>query len=643
VTAASLAADTVTVSEPRFDGSGICWLEGRPSDGGRVVVVRRGPDGTVSDVTSAPYNVRSRVHEYGGGAYDVASGVLVFCNFDDRRVYRADLSGEGSAGEARPITPAGALRYGDLRIVSGGTAVLAVCEDHGTDGAEPSNRLVRLDATGDNADGGAVLVTGPDFVSSPALSRDGRRLAWLQWDHPNMPWDGTELCVAEVDAAGQLTAPRVIAGGPTESVSQPRWAPDGRLVFVSDRSGWWNLYACDVTDPAAGEALWPDDHEFADPSWVFGMSSYGISDEGVLLVRWLDEGYAHLGTVDLRSGDRTQIDLDITAVASVVVSAESALLLVGYSDRPNALVRLDLTAPGAVQVLRESSPMTLELDQVSLAEPMTWQAPDGEPVYGFFNPPRSSGYRGPEGELPPLIVMSHGGPTGMSPPIFDSHVQFWTTRGIGVLTVNYRGSSGYGRAYRDKLKGLWGVVDVDDCTSGAVAMASKGLADPHRLAIRGGSAGGYTTLAALTFRDVFTAGASLFGIGDLEMLAKDTHKFESRYLDGLVAPYPEGRELYRERSPIHHVDQISCPMILLQGRDDPVVPLNQAESMADALRAKGLPIALMVFDGEGHGFRKAATVIRAFEAEAYFYSRMFGFHLADHVEPVEIENLPPSP
>jgi dipeptidyl aminopeptidase/acylaminoacyl peptidase len=642
VTAASLAADTINVYEPRFDGPDVFWLEGRPSDGGRVVVVRRSADGQTKDMTAAPYNVRSRVHEYGGGAYDVADGVLVFSDFADRRVHRVQLTADGPTATPEPITPAGALRYGDLRLVAGGTAVLAVCEDHGSAEAAggPANRLVRLELSGENADGGTTLVEGHDFFSSPTLSPDGRRLAWLQWDHPNMPWDGSELCLADVDGDGGLGAPIRVAGGPAESVSQPRWAPDGRLVFLSDRTGWWNLYACDVTNGGhEAEPLWRADHDFADPSWTFNMSSYGISPDGQLLCRWLDQGYALVGSLDLDSGERADIDLRITANRSLVVGQESALLVVGYADRPSALVRIDLTAPTEFEVLRTSSSTAMPSGLVSVAEPMAWEAPDGDDVYGFYHPPVNAAYRGPEGELPPLIVMSHGGPTGMSSPVFDPQVQFWTTRGFGVLTVNYRGSSGYGRAYRDALKGRWGVVDVDDCTSGAEAMASQGLADRQRLAIRGGSAGGYTTLAALTFRDVFTAGASLFGIADLEMLARDTHKFESRYLDSLVGPYPAARDLYVERSPIHHVDQIRCPMILLQGRDDPVVPLNQAESMAEAVRAKGLPIALVVFDGEGHGFRRAPNVARAYEAEAYFYGQVFDFQLADNVEPVEIENL----
>ena len=641
VSAAALTADTVALAEPRLDGADCYWLEGRPADQGRVVVVRRTAAGVVEDVTSAPFNVRSRVHEYGGGAYDVLDGVLVFCDFADRRVYRVDLAADGSFTEPRPITPAGSLRYGDLQLVAGTSTAVAVCEDHSTD--EVSNRLVRIDVAGDNSDGGTVLASGHDFYSAPRLSPDGRRIAWIQWDHPNMPWDGTELCVAELADAGCPTGSRVLAGGPRESVTQPRWTADGSLVFICDRTGWWNLYARDVSDPdAADEPRWAAAHEFADPGWMLGMSSYGISDSDLLVCRWLDRGYVRLGTVDLRTGERAEIDLDgsgVTAIMAVVVAAATAVLLVGYDDRPNALVLVDLASRRIVEVLRASAPGVPDPGQVSRAEPVSWLADDGDEVHGFFNAPVNPGFRGPEGDLPPLIVMSHGGPTGMSPPVYDPRLQFWTTRGIAVLTVNYRGSSGYGRAYRDRLQGSWGVVDVDDCASGALAMASSGRADAGRLAIRGGSAGGYTTLAALTFRDVFTAGASHFGIGDLETLARDTHKFESRYLDGLVGPYPERADLYRERSPIHHVDQLRCPLILLQGRDDLVVPLNQAEDMAAAVRAQGLPVALVVFDGEGHGFRRADTIVASMEAELYFYSRVFGFDLGNPVPGIAIENL----
>ncbi|MGI8700169.1 MAG: S9 family peptidase [Nocardioidaceae bacterium] len=646
VTAASLTSGTVGLSEPRIDGADSYWLESRASEGGRVTVVRRTHDGEPQDVTSAPFNVRSRVHEYGGGAYDVAGGVLVFCSFDDRRVYRVDLGPQGPT-DPRPITPAGDLRYGDLRLDRSRNAVFAVCEDHGSEGPEPANRLVRLDLDGSNDDGGTVLVDGHDFVSSPAPSPDGRWFAWIQWDHPNMPWDGSELCVAEMLSDGRLSGTRVVAGGPRESVSQPGWAPDGRLVLVCDRTGWWNLYAANVADVADLDqglvALWSGDNEFAGAQWGLGMSSYGISASGALLCSWLDEGYARLAMLDLGSGARTPLDSDVTevtAVDAVCVAGEQALLTVGYADRPATLVRIDLTAPADVAVVRSSATTQLDPELVSRCEPVTWRGHGGDDVHGFYLPPRNPAFTAPDGELPPLLVMSHGGPTGMTRPAFDLRLQYWTTRGFAVLDVNYGGSSGYGRAYRERLRDRWGEVDVDDCTLGALQMAETGRADPHRLAIRGGSAGGYTTLAALTFRDVFHAGASLYGVGDLEALARETHKFESRYLDGLVGPYPEARETYLERSPVHHVDQLRCPLILLQGSEDRVVPPNQAETMAAALRTRGLPVALLMFEGEGHGFRKAESVIRATEAEAYFYARVFGFELADAVEPVEIENLP---
>ena len=647
VTAASLTADVVGLSEPQLDGADVYWLESRPREAGRVVVVRRSPDGQLHDVTQPPFNVRSRVHEYGGGAFSVRDRVVVFCSFDDRRVYRVEIAADGSVTEPRAITPAGDLRYGDLRVLPGGREVVAVCEDHGTGATEPVNRLVRLDATGDNSAGGQVLVEGHDFFSSPAVSPDGSRFAWVQWDHPNMPWDDSELCVAELDAAGRLGGARVVAGGPGESVGQPTWAPDGRLVFISDRSGWWNLYSADVSHGAAASeptALWAETADFAGPQWMLATASYGISDSGLILCTRFVDGYARLSTVDLVTGRIRELDSDAVDVDAITVDGDVAVLSLGYPDRPDELVRLmlggEVAAMAEAELLRAAAPAGLDPAYVSVAEPVTWPNVDGELVHGFYYRPRNPDYSAGLDELPPLLVNSHGGPTGMSTPSFQLGLQFWTSRGFAVLHVNYGGSSGYGRAYRERLRGAWGIVDVDDCVSGAAAMASRQLADPGRLAIRGGSAGGYTTLAALTFRDVFAAGASLFGIGDLETLVADTHKFESRYCDRLIGPYPEARDVYLARSPVHHVDQITCPMILLQGAEDPVVPPNQAEAMAAAVRAKGLPVALVLFAGEGHGFRRSENVIRAAEAEAYFYSRVFGFDLADQVDPVPIENLP---
>jgi dipeptidyl aminopeptidase/acylaminoacyl peptidase len=634
VSAKSLTAEVVRLSEPRLDGTDVYWLEQRPSDGGRSVVVRRTPDGRSTDVTGAPFNVRSRVHEYGGGAYDVRDGVLIFCNFDDTRVYRVEV---GSESEPTPITPAGPLRYGDLRFWSDAPVISAVCEDHSGDG-EAANRLVQLDLVGENVDGGRVLVDGTDFVSSAAVHPDGRRIAWLQWNHPNMPFDGTELCVGEVPDDGRVEGTHAIAGGPRESVIQPRWSGD-RLIFVSDRSGWWNLYAHD--DGADGPTpLHRAEAEFGDALWSLGMSTYDVLSDGRIVCSWLVDDRHHLGILDTSTGELRPLLGDAIFVDSVRAAGDRIVVRAGYLDRPDELVQLDVRDLDRAEVLRASSTDTLDPAAVSVAEALTWAAPDGSTVHGFYYPPRNLGYDGPDDELPPLLVMSHGGPTGLTTSAYERTRQFWTTRGFALLDVNYGGSTGYGRAYRDRLIGQWGIVDVDDCVSGAEALVAMGRADPARLAIRGGSAGGYTTLAALTFRDVFTAGASHFGIGDLETLARDTHKFESRYLEGLIGPYPERRDVYLERSPIQAVERIHCPMILLQGREDQVVPLNQAESMAAAVRGKGLPVALLIFDGEGHGFRRSENQIRALEAEAYFYSRVFGFTLADDVEPVEIENLP---
>lgn len=647
ISAASLASSGVGISEPHVDGGAVFWLESRPSDGGRVVVVRRGPGGDARDLTAAPFNVRSRVHEYGGGAFDVAAGVLVFCHFDDRRVYRLDVAADGSAaGQPRPITPAGDLRYGGLRLVGGdGTAqaLLAVCEDHGTGADQPVNRLVRLDLDGPNDAGGQVLVSGPDFVTSPALSQDGSRLAWVQWDHPNMPWDDTSLCVADLDADWRLGRTRVVAGGPGEAAIDPVWAPDGRLLLLSDRTGWWNLYAADLpSDPAADpdlQALWPADLEFGGPAWSLGRSFFAIDASGTIACAWTEDGYEHLARIDTGSGELLEVPLTLASVRSSLVWDDGQLVLVAaFVDAPDALVRVR-PDDGAVEVLRRSTTAEYPPDLLSVAEPVSWTNGAGLLVHGFYYPPRNPAFTAPEGELPPLMTLSHGGPTGMSSPGLEPGLQYWTSRGIAVLHVNYGGSTGYGRAYRERLRGGWGIVDVDDCATGALAMVSTGRADARRLAIKGGSAGGYTTLAALAFTDVFTVGSSWFGIGDLETLARDTHKFESRYCDRLIGPYPEARDVYRERSPINHVDRISCPVILFQGADDQVVPRSQAEDMAAAVRAKGLPVALLVFEGEGHGFRRSEHVIRALDAETYFFGKVFGFDLADDVEPVEIANL----
>lgn len=625
VSAASLAGDRVALDQPSIDTGHVHWLEGRGSEGGRVVLVRDGVD-----LTPPPFNVRSRVHEYGGGAYTVAGDLVAFVDFADQRVRVLTV---GAGEEPRAITPESdsRLRYADLRLDEGRRHLYCVREDHRGDG-EAVAAIVRLEVDGDNADGGTVLVQGADFLSAPRLSPDGGRLAWLQWNHPNMPWDSTELWVADVTDSGTTGAKRV-TGGQDVAVTEPRWSQDGDLLHLSDESGWSNLAAARTDGTVV--ALTAAEVELGWPQWVFDRPSFGTTDDGTIVCSWFDEGNGHLGTVV--DGVVTALDLEGVAFDHVRVEGRTVVALVDRSDRSRAVVTVDLDR-GVVEVVREESAFELPAGMLSTPELVSWTNSAGLTVHGAFHPPASAGFRAPDGELPPLVVRLHGGPTSMTVPAFSLDTAYWTSRGLAVLDVNYGGSTGFGRAYRERLLGQWGVVDVDDCATGAWAMAEQGRVDGDRLAIRGGSAGGFTTLAALTGTDVFAVGASYFGVGDLEALARDTHKFESRYLDRMVAPYPEGRDVYRERSPLHHLESLSAPMILLQGLDDRVVPPNQATEMAQAVRAKGLPVAHLEFAGEGHGFRKAETIVRAREAEAYFYARIFGYELADDVEPVEIDN-----
>ncbi len=607
IRAADLTAPgVIRLSEPRLDGDDLYWLEGRPDEGGRVTVCRW-RSGAVEEVTPG-WNVRSRVHEYGGGAYAVRDGVVVFSDFASGRVFV--LRG----GAAVPLTGEGPFRYGDLRVHPDRGLVLAVREDHsGPD--EPVNTLVTIGLDGDASSPGTVLVSGADFYAAPELSADGR-LAWIEWNHPAMPWDATRLCVAPFD---DLTGVEVVAGGPGESAVSPFWLADGRLLFATDRGGFWTPW---VQDAEGVRPLAEQPHDFVRPLWVLGERWFAQDEPGSVLCAPIIEGRSTAHRLDLATGGLTDLGWGWADVGGVVANQAQTAWLAGFDDRPTALMAAESGQP-LVEV-RFEAPTRLDPALVSVAEPVSWESPLGS-VHGWFYPPRNRQCAAPEGERPPLIVLSHGGPTAYAAPTFSLAFQFWTSRGIGILDVNYGGSSGYGRAYRDRLVGRWGVVDVADCVEGARSVADRGLADVQRLAIKGGSAGGFTTLAALTSSRVFGAGISRYGIGDLTALASDTHKFESRYLDGLVGPWPEAEQVYRERSPINRIDALNCPMLLLQGADDKVVPPNQAEAMAAAVTAKGLPVDLIVFEGEGHGFRKAETIQAATTAELAFLGRVFGF------------------
>jgi dipeptidyl aminopeptidase/acylaminoacyl peptidase len=507
-----------------------------------------------------------------------------------------------------------------------------VREDHTGEG-EAVNTLVSVDLRSGGP--GTVLVSGNDFYAAPRVSPDGSRLAWLTWNHPNMPWDGTQLWVAEMDGAGSLVRAEQVAGGVDESVFQPEWSPDGVLHFVSDRTGWWNLYRW---RGGRMEPLCAMEAEFGLPQWVFGMSTYGFASSGQILCAYAQAGRTHLARLDTETGELEEMESPYTEVYGLRVAGGRAVFRAGSPTEPISVVLLDLQS-GQLEVLRRSSDITVDAGYVAVPESIEFPTEGGLTAHAFFYPPTNRDHVAPPDERPPLLVRSHGGPTGAASSSLSWDIQYWTSRGFAVVDVNYGGSTGYGRAYRQRLNGQWGVVDVDDCANAARYLVERGLVDGNRLAIRGGSAGGYTTLCALAFRDVFKAGASYFGVSDLGALARDTHKFESRYLDRLVGPYPERRDLYRERSPIHFAQDISCPMIFFQGLEDKVVPPNQAEMMVEAVRAKGLPVAYLPFEGEQHGFRRAENIKRAFDAELYFYSRVFGFQLADQVQPVVIENL----
>jgi dipeptidyl aminopeptidase/acylaminoacyl peptidase len=608
-----------------LDGENVYWLEGRPAEGGRNVIVRRTPGGQTSDVTPPPFNARTRVHEYGGSAFLVVDGNVYFANFADQRLYRAN-----AGREPQPVTPEAALRYADG--VFDHNRIICVREDHTEPDREAVNTIASIDLESGESH---VLASGHDFYATPRLSPDGTHLAWLAWNHPNMPWDGTELWVGEMQPDGSLSHREHVAGDADESIFQPEWSPDGTLYFVSDRTGWWNLHR--LRDGQV-EPLIEMAAEFGLPQWAFGLRTYAFESARRIICAYTQQGTWQLADLDTEMRKLENIETPYTSISEVHASPGHVVFHGGSPTEPTSIVQLDLTTR-QVETLRRSSKVEIDPGYLSPPQAVEFSTENRLTAYAFFYPPRNRDYAAPPDERPPLMVFSHGGPTGTTSSTFRLGVQYWTSRGFAVLDVNYGGSTGYGRAYRQRLQGQWGVVDVDDCANGARYLAERGQVDGDRLIIRGGSAGGYTTLCSLTFRDVFGAGASYYGIGDLEALAKETHKFESRYLDRLVGPYSEERTLYAARSPINFTDRLSCPVIFFQGLEDQVVPPNQAEKMVDALRKKGVPVAYLPFEGEQHGFRRAENIKRSMDAELYFYSRIFGFEPAETVEPVEIENL----
>ena len=626
ITAELIASGGIRLLDVDTDGNDVYWLEMRPADAARYVVTRAGIP--PADVTPAGFSARTLVHEYGGGSFRVFDGICYFTNLSDQRVYRQ----EPGAGPVA-LTPETAVRYADFDLDAGRRRLVAVAEDHTAEGEEAVNRIVAINTTEEAAP--RTLVDGADFYSNPRLSPDGGRLAWLSWDHPNMPWDGTELWAADVAEDGSLSGTRLVAGGQTESVFQPEWSPGGELYFVSDRTGWWNLYRERERDV---QAVLPLEAEFGLPQWVFRMSRYAFLESGRIACSFARDGGSTLATLDPESGALTEIDSPYSSFASIRAAGEDIVFLGASATQRSAVARLD-PETGQVRELKRSSETEIHPGFVSVAEPVTFPTENGLEAHAFYYAPVNPEYEAPAGQLPPLVVHSHGGPTGAAGDSLSLSVQYWTSRGFAVADVNYGGSTGHGREFRERLNGTWGIVDVEDCANAARYLVGRGEVDGKRLAISGGSAGGWTTLCALTFTDVFHAGASHFGVSDAGALARDTHKFESRYLDGLIGPYPEREGLYRERSPIDNAAQLSCPVIFLQGLEDRIVPPDQSARMAAAIRDKGIPVTLLEFPGEQHGFRRAENVKRALEAELYFYGRVFGFEPADEIEPVQIDNL----
>ncbi len=625
LTADVILASSIGLGAIALDGEDIYWLESRPSEKGRNVLVRYQANGEHKDVTPAPFNVRTRVHEYGGGAFLVRDGIIYFSNFGDRRIYRQVLG-----QNPEPLTPKNSLRYADFVLDEDRNRLIAVGEDHQREGQEPENLLVTIDL---NSGDVAPLLRGSDFYTSPRLSPNHQQLAWISWEHPNLPWDSTQLWLADISPSGALEQCRCIAGqDQIESINEPKWSPEGQLYFSSDRSGWWNLYRLDAETI---EALYPLEAEFAYPHWVFGLSTYVFSGANQISCTYNQGGYWHLAQLDLDTKKLTSIPTDYSNFSCLASNGKTLLFLGSSPTQASMACAMELSNQ-KTKILKRSSDLELDPGYLSIPEALSFPTENGHIAHAWYYPPQNKDFQAIEAELPPLLVKSHGGPTAQASNSLSLRVQYWTSRGFGYLDVNYGGSTGYGRAYRQRLDGAWGVVDVADCIHGAQFLVNQGRVDGNKLVISGGSAGGYTTLAALTFHDCFKAGASYYGVSDLEALARDTEKFESRYLDRLIGKYPEEIDLYQRRSPINFTEQLSCPVVFFQGLEDKVVPPNQTEMMVEALQAKGLPVAYVLFPEEQHGFRIAANIKRALEGEFYFYAQIFGFFPADTLEPLEI-------
>ena len=625
-----LSSSRIAMGDLRSVDGRLYWTETMPSAGGISGLFSMAGENTGTRVSPEGVNVRTRVHEYGGAPFVATGNHVYYSNYADQRLYEL-----GSDGNASALTPVG-YRYADCTVISrdarSNDALICVREDH-TDPKQVRNTLVRIPLPAGGA--GDVLYSGSDFVAYPRPSRDGRQLAFIAWNHPNMPWDGTELKVADLgkDGLGELTT---VAGGATESVLEPQWDSDGTLYFICDRSGYWNLHARQGNN---SRPVWQREAEFASPLWTLGQANYVLMGDGHAVARFSERGIDRLAVIDLHRGTARILDLPYVEFSHLArLDSRNIVALVGSVDAPPAIMRIDVVHSSAT-ILRSAGSSPLPKESVSVAKPIDFPTADGGVAHAFYYQPRNAGFVAPASTLPPLLTFVHGGPTSQATAAFAARIQFWTSRGFAVVDVNHRGSSGFGRNFRRQLNGNWGVVDVEDAIAAVRYLGKTGAADPARTAISGGSAGGYTVLNALSSSDVFKAGADYYGVSDITALAQDTHKFESRYLDSLIGPFPAMKSVYESRSPLNHLDGFKVPLIVLQGADDPVVPPSQSERIVAALRKRGVPVAYLLFPGESHGFRKPENTTRALQAELSFYGQVFGFIPADSLPPLKVEGL----
>ena len=636
VSATKIADGSISLSQVIMDDADIYWIEGRPSEKGRSVIVRLDRNGSMVDVIDQRHSARTRVHEYGGGSYDVSGGIIYYSNFADQRIYRQDKSGEPVAITSNDTTQ----RFADIKVDKNSGKLICINESHSRDsGNEPINRIVRLSLSRPSQTKPEVLVSGADFYSNARINLSGKKLAWLQWNHPLMPWDGCELWVGDLDKDG-IKNRRLVAGGNTEAIFQPEWHPEyeDSLFYVSDRTGWWNLYSVDTAaERPCPEPVLIMNAEFATPMWVFGMKTYQFTSSKTIFCAYTSDSRWYLGCIDLLSKKLTKIDLPYTEYSSINYSDGVVAFKAGSPKSSPAVVSLKLSGQGHTKISRPIAD-TMHIDDISIPESIEFPTENNLTAHGFFYPPQNRKYQGLVNSKPPLLVKIHGGPPGATGSSLNQGIQYWTTRGFAVLDINYGGSTGYGTEYRRRLDGSWGEVDVADCINGALYLIKHGRVNKDSIAIDGGSAGGFTVLATLASSNVFKAGASFYGVTDLEALARDTHKFESKYLDRLIAPYPSGVSVWKERSPINNIKNISAPVILFQGLEDKVVPPNQAEMMVQALKDRNMQVAYIAYEGEQHGFRQAANIKRTLEAELFFYSKIFKFKLAEDIQDVYIHN-----